>query len=84
MKEKIIEITQLKIDPSKSDKPDFSKPLNYLYFLIDDLENGLLKNKRVGMIRRTVKIRGGVVEDSFIFLPMIKNFIVLNVKGRFE
>jgi hypothetical protein len=57
---------------------------NYLNFLINDLENGLLKNNRVGMIRRTVKIKGGVVEDGFIFLPMIKNFIVLNVKGRFE
>ncbi len=57
---------------------------NYLNFLTDDIENGLLKNKRVGMIRRTLKFNGEKIEKSFIYLPMIKNFIVLNVKGRFE
>ena len=55
-----------------------------LDFLSDDIKNGLLKNNRVGMIRRTVKINCGVVEEGFIFLPMIKKFIVLNVEGRFE
>ena len=57
---------------------------SYLDFLSDDIKNGLLKVHRVGMIRRTLKFNGGVVEDGFIYLPMIKNFIVLNVKGRFE
>jgi len=58
---------------------------NYnLNFLVDDVKNGLLKNNRVGMIRRTVKINKGVVYDELRFLPIIKNFIVLNVKGRFE
>jgi len=58
---------------------------NYnLDFLSDDIKTGLLKVRRVGMIRRTMKINKGKVEKSFIYLPMIKNFIVLNVKGRFE
>ena len=57
---------------------------NYLDFLIKDIEKGLLKNNRVGMIRRTLKFIGGHRVEGFIYLPMIKNFIVLNVKGRFE
>jgi len=57
---------------------------DYLDFLSDDIKNGLLKNSRVGMIRRTIKINCGVVEEGFIYLPMFKRFVVLNVKGRFE
>ena len=53
-------------------------------FLSDDIQNGLLKNKRVGMIRRSVKIKGGVVFDDLIYLPQFKTFQVLRVKGRFE
>ena len=55
-----------------------------LDFLSEDIETGLLKNKRVGMIRRTLKFIAGRRIEDFIYLPMIKNFIVLNVKGRFE
>lgn len=55
-----------------------------LDFLKDDLDSGLLKNKRVGMIRRTVRICDGVVFDEFRYLPLIRSFVVLNVKGRFE
>jgi len=55
-----------------------------LDFLTDDIKNGLLKINRVGMIRRTMKINGGKIEKSFIYLPMIKNFIVLNVCDRFK
>lgn len=55
---------------------------NYnINFLSDDLERGLLKNKRVGMIRRTVRIKGGVVFDEFRFLPQFKEFVVLNVES---
>jgi len=52
--------------------------------LLNDVEVGLLKNKRVGMIRRTIKINCGVVEDDFIYLPQFKKFVVLNIKSRFE
>ena len=57
---------------------------DYLNFLINDIENGLLKNKCVGMIRRTLKFIDGVKIESFIYLPQFKRFVVLNVKGRFE
>lgn len=57
---------------------------NYLDFLSDDIQNGLLKNKRVGMKRRTVKICGGVVFDDRIYLPQFKRFVVLRIKSRFE
>ena len=55
-----------------------------LDFLSDDIQNGLLKNNRVGMIRLTLKFKGEVVEEGFIYLPQFKGFVVLNVKGRFE
>ncbi len=57
---------------------------SYLDFLSDDIKKGLLKNSRVGMIRRTLKFIGGRRAEEFVFFPMIKKFIVLNVKGRFE
>ena len=58
---------------------------NYnLDFLNDDIQNGLLKIRRVGMIRRTVKICGGVVFDELVYLPLFKNFVVLNIRLRFE
>ena len=53
-------------------------------FLSDDIQNGLLKNKRVGMIRRTLKRIGGEDINEFVFLPMVKKFIVLNVTDRFK
>jgi len=60
-----------------------------LDFLSEDIQNGLLKNNRVGMIRRTLKFRrnnfiGFDTFSEFRYLPMIKNFVVLNVRGRFE
>ena len=60
-----------------------------LSFLIDDLEVGLLKNKRVGMLRRTLKFKvldnkRYSVFDEFIYLPYFRSFVVLRVKGRFE
>ncbi len=54
---------------------------NYLDFLSEDIQTGLLKNMRVGMIRRTVAIRGGVVFDEFIYLPQFKGFVVLRFGG---
>lgn len=57
---------------------------NYLSFLIDDIDTGLLKLKRVGMIRRTLKFVNGLRFEELIYLPQFKNFVVLNVKGRFE
>ena len=54
----------------------------YLDFLIKDIEKGLLKNKRVGMKRRTLKFIDGVKFEELINLPY--GFVVLNVKGRFE
>ncbi len=57
---------------------------SYLDFLKNDIDTGLLVARRVGMIRRTIKISGGVIEEGFIYLPQFKRFVVLNVKGRFE
>ena len=53
-------------------------------FLVDDVKNGLLKNNRSGMIRRTVRINSGVVFDEFRYLPQFREFQVLCVKSRFE
>jgi len=50
-------------------------------FLSDDIQNGLLKNKRVGMKRRTIKISGGVVFDELRYLPQFKDFMVLGIKN---
>ena len=56
---------------------------NYnLDFLSDDIKNGLLKNSRVGMKVRTLKWIGGHRFEEFRYLPMIKNFVVLNVCDR--
>jgi len=55
--------------------------MDYLNFLIEDIDNGLLKLKRVGMIRRSVKIVKGVVYDELIYLPQFKEFIVLKFGG---
>ena len=55
-------------------------------FLRDDIEVGLMKNKRVGMKRRTIKIkvldkgRYKVFED-FVYLPLVKEFVVLRLGG---
>lgn len=46
---------------------------SYLDFLKDDLETGLLKNKRVGMIRRRVKICGGKIEDCISYFIEFKD-----------
>lgn len=58
--------------------------VDYLDFLKEDIQKGLLKNRRVGMIRRTIKFIDGEKVEDLRYLPMIKNFVVLNVKGRFE
>lgn len=52
-----------------------------LDFLSEDIQNGLLKNKRVGMKRRIVRICGGKVEDCISYYPLIKNFVVLKFGG---
>ncbi len=64
---------------------------NYnLDFLSEDIQNGLLKNMRVGTIRRTLKRINGEDISSLKLLPVVNGFIVLNVcdrfkiKGRFE
>ena len=55
---------------------------NYnLDFLTDDIQNGLLKIRRVGMKRRTVRIVGGKVEDCLSYFPLIKGFVVLKFGG---
>ena len=54
-----------------------------LNFLSDDIQNGLLKNIRVGMIRRIVKILNGVVFDELVYFPQFKEFVVLRVRDRF-
>ncbi len=56
-----------------------------LDFLKDDIDTGLLKNKRVGMIRRTIKIkvidkkRYTMFEDRCYF-PECDNLVLINVK----
>ena len=55
-----------------------------LDFLKDDIETGLLKLKRVGMKRRTIKIKGGVVFYELRYLPQFAEFKVLGIKTRFE
>ena len=57
---------------------------NYTDFLKDDVETGLLKARRVGMIRRTLKWIDGRRIEEFVFFPMIKNFVVLNVRSLFK
>ena len=52
-----------------------------LDFLKNDLDTGLLKNKRVGMIRRTLKRINGEYISELRYLPMIKTFIVLRFGG---
>ena len=53
----------------------------YLDFLKDDIKTGLLKNKRVGMIRRTMKFIAGRRVEEFIYLPQFKRFVVLRFGG---
>ncbi len=57
---------------------------DYFNFLVEDIQVGLLKNNRVGMIRRTLKFKGSVRFEDFIYLPLFNRFVVLRVKGRFE
>lgn len=52
-----------------------------LDFLKDDIDTGLLKLKRTGMKRRTLKWIDGRRIEEFVYLPMIKNFIVLRFGG---
>lgn len=52
-----------------------------LDFLSEDIQNGLLKNKRVGMKRRTLKFIAGRRVEEFVYLPFIKNFVVLRFGG---
>ncbi len=58
---------------------------NYnLDFLKEDVETGILKARRVGMKVRTLKWIGGRRFEEFRYLPQFKEFVVLNVKSRFE
>lgn len=50
-------------------------------FLINDIEVGLLKNKRVGMIRRTLKFNGLIKFDGLVYLPYFRSFVVLRFGG---
>lgn len=45
---------------------------NHLRILGDDVKTGLLKAGRVGMIRRTLKFKGGVVFEGFSYLVYFK------------
>ena len=61
---------------------------SYLNFLSEDIQNGLLKNNRVGMIRRTLKITkkkdGFNVFFNRSFLLESDPFVLLNVKWWLE
>ena len=50
-------------------------------FLSEDIERGLLLNKRVGMIRRTLSFKGGVKFEELVYLPLFKGFVVLKFGG---
>lgn len=52
-----------------------------LDFLKDDIDLGLLKLKRTGMKRRTLKYINGRNVEEFIYLPLIKDFVVLRFGG---
>lgn len=54
-----------------------------LDFLKDDIDTGLLKNKRVGMNVRTLKRINGEDISGLTFLPVVGGFVVLNVRDRF-
>jgi len=51
--------------------------------LLNDVEVGLLKNKRVGMIRRRVKMCGGVMFKELSYFPIVNNLYLVIVKERF-
>lgn len=59
-----------------------------LDFLSEDIQNGLLKNNRVGMIRRTLKItkkkNGFNVFFNRSFILGADPFVILNVKWWLE
>ena len=55
-----------------------------LNFLSDDIENGLLKLKRVGMTRRTLKFNGVRRVEDFIYLPQFKEFVILKTNEVFK
>ena len=57
---------------------------NYLDFLSEDIENGLLKIGRVGMIRRTLSFKAGVKFAEFSYLFYVKNIIIVKGNMRFE
>ena len=52
-----------------------------LSFLVDDLEVGLLKLRRVGMIRRTLKFNGLVKFEELVYLPFFRGFVALKFGG---
>ena len=61
---------------------------NYFDFLKEDIKKGLLKNecviennKRVGMKRRTLKYLNGRNVEELVYLPLIKDFVVLKFGG---
>lgn len=49
--------------------------------LMSDVDRGLLVARRVGMKRRTLKWIGGRRVEGFIYLPLIKDFVVLRFGG---
>lgn len=57
---------------------------NYLDFISEDVQIGLLKMGRVGMIRRTLSFKSGVMFGEFSFVPFVKSVIVIKGSVRFE
>lgn len=54
---------------------------NYLDFLSEDVKVGMLKLGRVGMIRRTLSFKDGVMFEELVYLPYFKGFVVLKFGG---
>jgi len=47
--------------------------MEYLNFIKDDIQTGLLKNIPVGMIRRTLKFKDSVKFEEFSYLRIVKD-----------
>jgi hypothetical protein len=57
------------------------RSVDYSNFLKDDIEVGLLKLKRVGMIRRTLTFKNSVKFEELVYLPYFRSFVVLKFGG---
>ena len=53
---------------------------SYLDFLSEDIQNGLLKSFRVGMIRRTLNFKGGVKFEGFVYIIIFSNLLKGGIK----